>query len=97
MRFDLFGKHAAAHGSEALDESLLIGARRSLEIHFDDVGECGQGLAPVVGHVVVERDGVTGDLQTLAGCRYQVIGFHVFQDLDHSLFGGEQGNPVFEK
>jgi hypothetical protein len=97
VRFHFFRQHAAARRAVALDQSGLFFSSRAFEIYSDNVSQRGHCLSWIVAHVVVERDGVACNLQALAGCDYQIVRFHVLQDLDHRLAGREQSDVVLEQ
>src|SRR5207302_4162354 len=50
-----------------LDQLQALGGSGEFQLNFDDVGDFGQGLAVVVGHVIVERDQIARLLQPLTG------------------------------
>ncbi|PYX29375.1 MAG: hypothetical protein DMG77_13070 [Acidobacteria bacterium] len=71
------------HGPYRLISSTRSSGRGEFQLNFDDVGDFGQGLAVVVGHVIVERDQIARLLQPLTALHDLRIRRNIFQNLHH--------------
>jgi len=56
-----------------------------------------QHFPRVVDGKVVQSNGVSGFLQTSAGCHHQIVGGDGFQNLNHSLLRGQQTYVILKQ
>jgi hypothetical protein len=71
-----------------------IGARK---INLDDASERDPRPARIIGHEVIERDGVASDLQALARSHHQVVRFNSLEHCNDRLGRGQEGHTVFQE
>ena len=94
---DLFGEHAATRAFMRLQNAGALLERGAREVDLEDVGQRDERSARIVGHKVVERNGVSRHFQALAGGNDQIVGLDGFENFDDGLTRRQQGHAVFKQ
>ena len=94
---DLLRQHHAARRLVSLCQCRLFRGGRPFKVDFQDVSQRNQRFTRIARHIVVERNGIAGRSQPLAGSDYQIVRAYAFQNLDHRVSGRQQRDAVFEQ